>query len=943
MICPIGYLKGVRRCEVTARTAFNSIVRSLLRVSMVLALVALSASHGFAQLPNTGAQKTIVIVVNFQDNPTFQPWSTAAIQNFYFGSGAGTVNGFFQENSYGQVSIAGDVAGYYTVPLSGATASGTDIVNAANAAATAAGYTLSQYGLVIYMCASTVNSSCDPNGGAEVGYSPGQTQYSWFAGGILNLRIAVHEIGHLFGLLHSNGLNGAMSLSDPNTVIPSPLNGTQPYFMQYGDYYDVMGSGFTTSGSGYSMSSTAMHYNSYQKERLGWLGAGASPAITMVTQSGTYYLEPYETVSAGGAKALKILREHDSVNANNMSYYVECRRKLGAFDSAALSAIGYAQDVNNVLDGVLVHLGIDKNWDYYPYGKQPNVFSLDMTPGSQPLGTPIGFGNDPADPALVVGKSLFDAGAGITISTASAADTGCSVNVVMTAPAAPGVRRQPTVKVSPTNGASPVASGTTVNYTVTVTNNDDASLGPSTFVLAASNAWWGPYLSPGWTMTFNASQLTIAPGSSGTTTLAVTSASNANANQSDMVNVSAVNLQSPYFVDIGPSTYACTGPAGSDTTPPTVSITAPTNGATVTGIINVSASASDTQTWVTKVEFYLDGTLIGSSPYGGILFYSAGYSNGAHSMFAKAYDAVGNVGVSSTINFTISNSNTAPITVAITSPTNGAVVSGSITLSATASSNVKYINYYLTPVGSYGAGFIGSISNSPYNFVLDTTKYGNGSTALYAVAFDSLGDQGISATINFTINNNGVDVSPPSVPTGLTAKALSSSQVSLNWSASTDNVGVAGYKIYRNTVLINTTSVTSFTDSGLLPLTTYSYTVAAYDAAGNLSAQSSLANVTTPPPDTTAPTVSITSPKTGGTVAAKSSVVITATASDNIGVTKVQFYVNGALTCTSTTSPYSCASWNVAAGKNQKYQLQAMAYDAAGNVGVSAIVSVTSK
>src|SRR5437867_3302661 len=107
--------------------------------------------------------------------------------------------------------------------------------------------------------------------------------------------------------------------------------------------------------------------------RLGWLGAGASPSITTVTQSGTYYLEPYETPGSGGAKALKILREHDPVNANNVWYYIECRRSLGDFDSAAFSGIHYSQDVNNVLGGVVVHLGIDKNWDYYPYGKGPNV------------------------------------------------------------------------------------------------------------------------------------------------------------------------------------------------------------------------------------------------------------------------------------------------------------------------------------------------------------------------------------------------------------------------------------------------------------------------------------------------------------------------------------------------------------------------------------------
>ena len=87
--------------------------------------------------------------------------------------------------------------------------------------------------------------------------------------------------------------------------------------------------------------------------------------------------------------------------------------------------------------------------------------------------------------------------------------------------------------------------------------------------------------------------------------------------------------------------------------------------------------------------------------------------------------------------------------------------------------------------------------------------------------------------------------------------------------------------------------------------------------------------------------MSITSP-TGGTVAVKTTITITANASDNVGVSKVQFFVNGAVTCTSTNSPYNCA-WKVPSAKNQTYQLQTKAYDAAGNAGSSAIVTVTSK
>jgi glucose/arabinose dehydrogenase len=88
--------------------------------------------------------------------------------------------------------------------------------------------------------------------------------------------------------------------------------------------------------------------------------------------------------------------------------------------------------------------------------------------------------------------------------------------------------------------------------------------------------------------------------------------------------------------------------------------------------------------------------------------------------------------------------------------------------------------------------------------------------------------------------------------------------------------------------------------------------------------------------DNTAPTVSITSPANGATIARKSNVTITATASDNVGVTRVEFFVNGALQCTDTSAPYSCV-WRVPAAMNKPYQLQARAFDLAGNQGTSTV------
>ena len=75
---------------------------------------------------------------------------------------------------------------------------------------------------------------------------------------------------------------------------------------------------------------------------------------------------------------------------------------------------------------------------------------------------------------------------------------------------------------------------------------------------------------------------------------------------------------------------------------------------------------------------------------------------------------------------------------------------------------------------------------------------------------------------------------------------MSSTQASLSWSASVDNVLVTQYKVYRNGVAIGTSAGTTFTDSGLSASTTYSYAVSARDAAGNESGVSGSASVTTP-------------------------------------------------------------------------------------------------
>jgi chitodextrinase len=94
-------------------------------------------------------------------------------------------------------------------------------------------------------------------------------------------------------------------------------------------------------------------------------------------------------------------------------------------------------------------------------------------------------------------------------------------------------------------------------------------------------------------------------------------------------------------------------------------------------------------------------------------------------------------------------------------------------------------------------------------------------------------------------SGGGGDTTAPSTPTGLTSPARTSSSVSLSWNAASDNVGVTGYQILRGGNPVGTSGTTSFTDTGLNPSTSYTYTVRAFDAAGNYSAASAPLTVST--------------------------------------------------------------------------------------------------
>ena len=190
------------------------------------------------------------------------------------------------------------------------------------------------------------------------------------------------------------------------------------------------------------------------------------------------------------------------------------------------------------------------------------------------------------------------------------------------------------------------------------------------------------------------------------------------------------------------------------------------------------------------------------------------------------------------------------------------------------------------------------------------------------------------------------DTQAPTVPQNVSATGALG-QATVSWSASTDNVGVARYDVYRGTTsgftpstgnrIAQVTSGTSYVDRSAAPGDAY-YRVAAVDAAGNASAPSAEARATVLA-DTTAPTVSVTAPAAGATVSGD--VTLTATAGDDVGVAGVQFRVDGGDVATEdTTAPYS-VTWSTAGVPNGAHTITAVARDGANNRTTSATVAVT--
>ncbi len=377
-----------------------------------------------APVPSTlGELRTLVILVNFQDNP-IEPYTIADAESALFGE----TNNFFLENSYQQAWLNGDIVGWYTIPVASTVCDFSAIASEAQSAAAAAGVNLAAYSHYLY---TFPQNGCGWWGLSTVGGNPSE---SW-VNGSLELAVTAHELGHGLGLWHSH------SLDCGTAAVIGPTCSTN----EYGDIVDMMGA------------SHWAHFNAFQKERLGWLNSGASPPITTVQSEGTYVIDAYELPGIG-PKALKILKSTDLSTGKRTWYYVESRQSVG-FDDFLTA------NTNNIVNGVLIHTGTDGNGD--------TCSLLDMTPA-----TPVYYWW--YDPALVEGQIFSDPDAGVIITTKSVNGTVAAVSVTFgsAGPATLTVStdrlsytrtQSVSIKATVRSGGAPVAN-TTVNFTVKKSN-----------------------------------------------------------------------------------------------------------------------------------------------------------------------------------------------------------------------------------------------------------------------------------------------------------------------------------------------------------------------------------------------------------------------------------------------------------------------------------------
>lgn len=536
------------------------------------------------------------------------------------------------------------------------------------------------------------------------------------------------------------------------------------------------------------------------------------------------------------------------------------------------------------------------------------------------------------------GASPYDASM-VTTATLTGLDPGKSYYFAVTAYNASGAESPYSniVNVSeaspPTVSITAPAANTTISGTVSVTASATDNVG-----VTKVEYYLNGVLKSTDTSTPYVYSLDTAVLASGTYTLMAKAYDAAgNVGQSSNVSVTVVN----------------------DATAPTVSLTTPVNNATVSGTAIITATASD-NVGVSKVEFYANGVLLSAS---NVAPYSYGWNttavaNGSYTIIAKAYDNSGNVAQSANVVVTVNNTTTPPAgaLTAVFGNTAGSsypntVADTFLNINTNVNATNTSLNTYTWPAGKPANAILmnWNLSSLPagaqiQSATLSLYMTGSGGDALYEMPVSGIINKlpvidksngntydGVNAWTASSVPYGGVPLAQSDIAPAIDAPLIDK---------------IIGYKNWNVTSIVKEWVVSPANNKGVLlnsssKATADSNRVFASSEAVDASQRPKLVVTYTLAPlasDTAAPSVAISSPSAGATVSG--TVTVNTTATDNVGTSKVEFYINSVLQGTDTASPYSF-SWNTATLANGSYSLTAKGYDAAGNIGTSSTVSVT--
>ena len=402
----------------------------------------------------------------------------------------------------------------------------------------------------------------------------------------------------------------------------------------------------------------------------------------------------------------------------------------------------------------------------------------------------------------------------------------------------------------------------------------------------------------------------VLVGSSTSTSLAITGLAPLTAYSVTVVAQDTVG-------NLSPASTALTATTAADTTKPT----APTGlVASNVGInsFTLSWTASTDNVGVTGYNVYSGSSLVGSTTTATSFSLSGLTGNTKYSMTVKATDAAGNLSAASTA-LAITTLPAPPST-----PTGlaaSSITATSFTLKWTASTGGT------GGIAAYNVYNNGVLVGSPTSASLSVTGLMPLiSYSMTVVAQDTAANLSpASAALAVT---TAADTTKPTAPTGLVASNIAVTSFMVSWTASTDNVGVTGYNIYRSGVLVgSTTTEPFFVFSGLTGNTKYNMTVRAKDAAGNLSNASAALAVTTLPAPPSTPNGLVANSITATSFTLK----WTASTGGTGGIAGYDVYSNGVL----VGSPTATSLAITGLAPLTSYDMTVDARDKAGNVSVA--------